>query len=337
MPTLSLDVTANTDTAVSALGTVGDAAKNMATDVDTASASVDTAASRMDGLAESGDVAASKASQATGAFGALAGGLEAAGFEGAAMGLQGVAVATDFASGAGDLLNLVMETQAVKMIAAKAAAVGHAVATGAQSAATAVATAGQWALNAALNANPIGLVVLAIAALAAGLVLAYNKSETFRDIVDGAFGVVKDAVGAVVDGVEDVVTWVGKADKGWDAIQSAASSALTPVKDAVGAVSTALETAVGWVQDLVGWIAKIDFPDAPGWLPGGGDDRMASRLYGDKPTAGVVEMGNGPGEGVVAVSLSVAPQDKDAAMADLVAGLREYFQRQGKTLSITEN
>lgn len=50
-----------------------------------------------------------------------------------------------------------------------------------------VVTAAQWLMNAAMEANPIGLVVLAIAALAAGLIYAYKHSETFRTIVDGAF------------------------------------------------------------------------------------------------------------------------------------------------------
>lgn len=53
--------------------------------------------------------------------------------------------------------------------------------------------AAQWILNAALAANPIGLVVLAIAALVAGLVIAYNTSEDFRNVVNGAF----QAVGAI--------------------------------------------------------------------------------------------------------------------------------------------
>jgi hypothetical protein len=57
---------------------------------------------------------------------------------------------------------------------------------------TAAVTAAQWLLNAALTANPIGIVVVAIAALVAGLIIAYKKSDTFRRIVDGAF----DAVAA---------------------------------------------------------------------------------------------------------------------------------------------
>jgi hypothetical protein len=67
--------------------------------------------------------------------------------------------------------------------------------TGAQiiaSGATKAWAAGQWLLNAALSANPIGLVVVGIAALIAILVLAWKNSDTFRRIVTGAFGAVKD-------------------------------------------------------------------------------------------------------------------------------------------------
>lgn len=70
-------------------------------------------------------------------------------------------------------------------------------------AATKAAAAGQWLLNAAMTANPIGLVVVAIAALVVGLVIAYKKSETFRNIVNGAFHSVQKVVGAVVGFVKD--------------------------------------------------------------------------------------------------------------------------------------
>ena len=52
-----------------------------------------------------------------------------------------------------------------------------------------------WAVNAAMAANPIVLVVAALAALAAGLVVAYRESETFRAIVDAAFKGVTAAFG----------------------------------------------------------------------------------------------------------------------------------------------
>ncbi len=65
------------------------------------------------------------------------------------------------------------------------------------------------ALNAVINANPVGLLVSALAALAAGFVTAYHTSETFRNAVDSAFDWIKDkartAIGAVVDWINELV------------------------------------------------------------------------------------------------------------------------------------
>ena len=68
--------------------------------------------------------------------------------------------------------------------------------------------AAQWVLNAAMNANPIGLVVVAIAALVAGLVVAYQKSETFRNIVNAAFCVVKNVMKGVLDWITGNLGWL---------------------------------------------------------------------------------------------------------------------------------
>ncbi|SDC46333.1 hypothetical protein [Nocardioides lianchengensis] len=76
---------------------------------------------------------------------------------------------------------------------ARVATIAQATASKAVAATTAIWTAGQWLLNAALTANPIGLVIVGIAALVAGLVLAYKKSETFRTIVNGALRAVGNA------------------------------------------------------------------------------------------------------------------------------------------------
>jgi phage-related protein len=59
--------------------------------------------------------------------------------------------------------------------------------------ATGLWTAAQWLLNAALNANPIGLVILALAALGAALYLAWTNSETFRAIVTAAWNGIQAA------------------------------------------------------------------------------------------------------------------------------------------------
>ncbi len=51
-----------------------------------------------------------------------------------------------------------------------------------------------WNLNAAMAANPIGLIVVALGALVAGFVLAWQHSETFREIVVATINGIKDAM-----------------------------------------------------------------------------------------------------------------------------------------------
>lgn len=61
-----------------------------------------------------------------------------------------------------------------------AAVIGYNAVMAAVPALTAAWTAAQWLLNAALNANPIGVMLLLIAALVAALVWAWNNVDTFR-------------------------------------------------------------------------------------------------------------------------------------------------------------
>lgn len=70
-------------------------------------------------------------------------------------------------------------------------------------------TIAQGALNVVMSLNPIGLVVLAIAALVAGLVLAYQNSETFRNIVNSAWEAVKVAVKVAGDFIMSVLGAIG--------------------------------------------------------------------------------------------------------------------------------
>lgn len=126
-------------------------------------------------------------------------------------------------------------------IRGRIAAVGARVATIAQSVATKAAAAGQWLLNAALTANPIGLVVAAVALLVAGFVIAYKKSETFRGFVDGLWAALKKLIGFSpfgllirhFDTILDKIKAVGRA------------IADSPVGKAVGAVFSAFSAFGG--------------------------------------------------------------------------------------------
>lgn len=68
-------------------------------------------------------------------------------------------------------------------------------------------TAAQWALNVAMSANPIGLIVIGIAALVAGVIWAWKNVDWFRNGVIGAFHMVSNAI-------QGVITWFGNLN-GW--------------------------------------------------------------------------------------------------------------------------
>lgn len=155
----------------------------------------------------------------------------------------------------GDLASWLGENQTVAYVLV--GAVGALVATWATAkvvafalqAGTMAMTGAQWALNAAMAANPIGLIIAAVVALGAGLVLAYKKSETFRNIVQGAWEGIKTAVSAAWTGfiqpvVNALVTgfqWIGdKASWLWTTV-------IQPVFGFIGNAAQVLMAVVGTV------------------------------------------------------------------------------------------
>lgn len=62
-------------------------------------------------------------------------------------------------------------------------------------------TAAQWLMNAAMNANPIGIVIGLISALVAGFVLLWNNSEGFRQFWIGLWENIKAVCAPVVEAI----------------------------------------------------------------------------------------------------------------------------------------
>lgn len=121
------------------------------------------------------------------------------------------------------------------------------------------------ALNAVMMANPIGLVVAAIAALVAAFTYLWNTSEEFRAFWQMLWETIKNAVGPVV---EAIVKWFTEAweniKKAWEGTKEFFANAWEGIKNAfvgVGdwfkntfetarnAVNTAFETVGNWFAD----------------------------------------------------------------------------------------
>jgi hypothetical protein len=119
--------------------------------------------------------------------------------------------------------------------------------------ATAAWAAGQWLLNAALTANPIGIVIVAVAALVAGIIIAYRHSETFRDAISKAWAILK----------------------------------LSPL----GIIIGEMQALAGAVESVVGWISRIHWPSPPSWL--GKIGGVVGGLFGAAPPSAPAIMARG--------------------------------------------
>lgn len=101
-----------------------------------------------------------------------------------------------------------------------------------------VAAAGQWLLNAAMDANPIGIAVIAIAALTAGLVLAYKHIKPFRQWVNKTFKSVVNFGKGIAKWGSNVGKSVGKAlgnmSKKWNGFKKSFSKAWNKHWSAMG-------------------------------------------------------------------------------------------------------
>lgn len=129
-------------------------------------------------------------------------------------------------------------------IAAKAAAVKATVATSIQ-------TATQWLLNAALNANPIGIVVMAIAALVAGFIYLWNNCEGFRNFFINMWEKIKSAFSAVVEWFRGAI----------ESVKSFFTGLWEGVKNVFETIKNGIKVALMFIVELIkGYFNLITLP-----------------------------------------------------------------------------
>lgn len=190
----------------------------------------------------------------------------------------------------------------------------------------------QAALNIVMSLNPIGLVVIAIAALIAGLVLAYQRSETFRNIVQGAWNGIKAAAAAVVGWFQNTA-WpilkkvidfiIGYYKLLWTAFKLVAGWIGEKVGEVVGVFTGMADSIYGAFKTVFNGIASLwnntvgrlsfgvpdwvpgmggkgfDVPDIPMLANGGIVTRPTLALIGEAGPEAVIPLGRGGGMGGV--------------------------------------
>lgn len=138
-------------------------------------------------------------------------------------------------------------------------------------------TAGQWLLNAAMNANPIGLIIAAVAALVAAFLYLWNNCEGFRNFWINLWNNIVAAMTAAGAWISttcseigawfaqlwlNLITWATGA---WNAIVAAWNAAgtwfndtvITPISDFFSNLWTNLSTwaAAAWILITAVWNA----------------------------------------------------------------------------------
>ncbi|OHU37297.1 phage tail protein [Mycobacteroides chelonae] len=157
-------------------------------------------------------------------------------------------------AGAIDTLNNALGTATPLLEGMNAAAILASASANAVAFASKAAAAAQRLWNLAMTANPIGLIVVAVGALVAGIIYAYQHSDRFRAIVDAAWKAIKIAAEAVVKWFMDTAwpmlkrVWEGIGD-GWNWLVTKASEVWTGVREKFTAI-------VDFVKGLPGAITN---------------------------------------------------------------------------------
>lgn len=118
-------------------------------------------------------------------------------------------------------------------------------------AATKAWAAAQWLINAAMSANPIGLIIAGVTALVAIIVVLWKKNEGFRKVVTAVWN-------KVLSVMRTVWQWVSSnARKLFEMLSLPFRLYLAYVKSVVRLVLAVLRTVIGWMSSVWSGILKL--------------------------------------------------------------------------------
>lgn len=122
------------------------------------------------------------------------------------------------------------------------------------------ATIAQWLFNAALNANPIVLIVTLIAGLVVALITLWNTNDGFREAVTNAWEKIKEVFGTVIDAIKGFFSGlVEKVQTAWESVKETVTNVFTAIADTVSAVWETIKNVITVGIMLIGSIIDAAF------------------------------------------------------------------------------
>ena len=132
----------------------------------------------------------------------------------------------------------------------------------AKQAALGLVTAAQWLFNAAMSANPIGLVIIAIAAIIAIIVLLVKNWDTVTEVVGKVWNAIKNFAKDAKDAIGEFGAKVkGFVDGIIDKFEAIPGAMLNVGKNIVSGLWNGMQSMVGWLRDKVTGFFKNLVPD----------------------------------------------------------------------------
>ena len=107
------------------------------------------------------------------------------------------------------------------------------------------ATIAQWLFNAALNANPIVLIVTLIAGLVVALITLWNTNDGFREAVTNAWEFIKNAVSTALDAISTTISNI------WDAIKTTVTNVINSIKSVISSVFNAIKSTISSILNSI--------------------------------------------------------------------------------------
>lgn len=184
-------------------------------------------------------------------------------------------------------------------------------------------TIAQWAWNAAITANPIGLIILGVVALIAGIIWLATQTTFFQDVW-------RNLTSFIGDSIKNIGGWLGKVGEGFAVFFGGVSDVIVTILKNIGNFFIGIVNGIiNGINFVIGIINSIKIP-IPDW---------AKSFFGGKNTIGfnIGKMTNIPalatGANVMGPTVALVGEKKPETVTDL--GQTNRFI--ASTLKLVEN